>query len=131
MVEVFFLGPEEKYLEIELGPQGNYLVYYLEGIRNVTNKALFLDEYNAYLAVNKRAWKGQAFIPWTFLPPGINMFNAYAIHKSDPNRVYMSLFPVPQGSAEGPDFHFLDPFEEIDLSNLNGTRNSKISSIGT
>jgi hypothetical protein len=115
VVEIFLLGTDGKYLEIELGPRGHYLVYFLEGARNVTNSHLTLENYTAEVSGDGKRWKGEALIPPQYLPQGLNKFNAYAIHKSDPGRVYMSLFPVPTGKFQNPDFHRLEYFQPFTL----------------
>jgi len=48
-------------------------------------------------------WKGEAIIPWEYFPPDTNQFNAYAIHGTDPRRVYEALYPVPSGKFTEPD----------------------------
>jgi len=48
-------------------------------------------------------WRGDAVIPNHYLPPNVSKFNAYAIHGTDPTRVYESLYPVPQGKYAAPD----------------------------
>jgi hypothetical protein len=124
VVEVFLLGPNEKYLEIELGPKGHYLTYFLEGIRNMTNNSLPIT-YTAEINEDESAWSGSALIPIEYLPEGVNSFNAYAIHNLDVtaengeegDRRYMALFPVnATDEATGPDFHRLEYFQPIDLS---------------
>jgi hypothetical protein len=57
-------------------------------------------------------------IPFEYFPKNVNALNAYAIHKSDPERVYMSLFPVPKGAFSNPDFHRLDYFQKADFSGI-------------
>ena len=52
-------------------------------------------QYSATITGN--TWKGVAYIKDTYFPPKVSKFNAYAIHGSGDNRVYESLYPVPQG----------------------------------
>jgi len=35
VVEAFFLGTDDRYLEVEVGPHGHYLVLQLHGSRNL------------------------------------------------------------------------------------------------
>jgi len=120
VVEVFFLGPNEKYLEIELSPRGYYLLYFLEGVRNVTDDTLRLDIFNATIQGGTGRWSGAAVIPVDFLPEKIDKFNAYAIHNytegDEEFRRYMSLFPDPNGAK--PDFHKLDLFQDFPIDKL-------------
>lgn len=120
VVEVFFLGENLKYLEVELGPKGHFLVYSLQGRRNVTEHDLMLEQYSANIYKSSESgeqrWRGDAFIPFQFLPPNLTSWNAYAIHKSETDRRYMSLFPVPQGKFNAPDFHRLEYFQPIEIN---------------
>lgn len=68
-------------------------------------------------------WKGRAYLPWNYFPPGVNKFNAFAIHGSGEHRKYEALYPVPQHKVqEGqkPDFHRLEFFQELNLKELMG-----------
>ncbi len=114
VAEVFLLGSDDHYLEIELGPKGQYLLLQLHGYRNVTKYPLFIDYYKATIEDNR--WTGEAHIPGIYLPPDLHKFNAYAIHGTDPKRQYLSLFPTPHGKYEDPDFHKLEYFENFPLN---------------
>jgi len=115
VVEAFFLGKDEKYLEVEFSPHGQHLLLFLSGRKNAIKMCLPV-EYHA--TINGNTWTGSAKIPKTYFPPGINLFNAYAIHGSDENRVYESLYPVPTNHFENPDFHRLEFFRYIDFSEM-------------
>ena len=43
VVELFLLGSRERYLELECGPHGHYLVLQLQGPRQVRERGLALD----------------------------------------------------------------------------------------
>ena len=107
VVEWFIAGPEERYLEVELGPHGHHLVLRLEGVRQVIEEALPLS-----YAVERRLgrWSGVAQIPVDWLPPKPWRVNAYAIHGTEGGRRYLAAHPAP-GSA--PDFHRLDSFAPV------------------
>ena len=47
-------------------------------------------------------WTGKAIIPEAYLPAKVSKFNAYAIHGSDEDRSYETLFPVEIGQFESP-----------------------------
>jgi len=113
VVEVFLLGSDENYLEIEFGPKGQYLLLQLHGYRNVVKTPLYLDNYGAN--INGTMWSGNYIIPSKYIPPNLFKFNAYAIHGTDPVRQYLALFPTPFGKYENPDFHRLDYFQNFDL----------------
>ena len=115
VVEVFLLGENEHYLEIELGPRGQYLVLELKGYRNVTRYPIALPHYQS--KVDGQRWTGSALIPKSLLPSKITRLNAYAIYGSGTNRTYMSLFPAPANHSNftAPDFHRLELFGPVSI----------------
>lgn len=116
VVEAFFLNDDGDYLEIELSPHGQHLNLLLSGVRNIVKKELPC-EYKVAIQGSGR-WIGEAIFPVSYFPRGVTKFNAFAIHGSDPDRIYEALYPVPAGSAQQPDFHNLSVFEPIDLKDL-------------
>lgn len=107
VVEVFFLGQDERYLELEFGPHGHYLALALMGRRKALTDKLRLSYQST---INWRRWEAKAQIPLTWLPTGLNRINAYAIHGSGDSRRYLSSFGAP---TPGPDFHHLESFAHI------------------
>ncbi|CAG7836504.1 unnamed protein product [Allacma fusca] len=118
VVEVFILGNDDKYVELEFGPHGHYLVYQLEGYRNTTSTTQELHGYSTVINKTEKVWHARAFIAEDQLPEGDHSFNAYAIHGVGKDRVYMALYPNLDESYTSPDFHVLEPFEPIDLTGL-------------
>ncbi|PKN56886.1 MAG: hypothetical protein CVU56_13665 [Deltaproteobacteria bacterium HGW-Deltaproteobacteria-14] len=104
VVELFLLGPGERYTEVELGPHGHHLVLRLEGRRNPVATLLPLD-FTA--RVGGARWRGVAELPVALLPPGPLLVNAYAIHGVGPARRHLAMTPVP---GPAPDFHRIDAF---------------------
>ena len=49
--------------------------------------------YTATISEDRQTWYGEAFIPLEYFPPGVDKFNAFAIHGSAPNRQYQQLYP--------------------------------------
>lgn len=99
VAELFLLGAEGHYLEIELSPHGHYLILHLSGIRKVIGT---LQPTHCATRITDSRWQGYLTLP---LDPSILPFthvNAYAIHGRGTKRRYLSAFPVPGGS---PDFH--------------------------
>jgi hypothetical protein len=109
VVEIFLLGREDAYLEIELGPHGHHLALELRGARNVVRRGLPL-RYDA--RIEGRRWSGIASIPRGWLPDGLDRGNAYAIHGTGLSRRHLAAFPVP---GDRPDFHRLDAFGTVRL----------------
>jgi len=107
VVELFLLGAEEHYLELEFGPHGHYLALELRGVRNVVASGMAL-KYQARVAGAR--WTGVAHVPAALIPPGMVALNAYAIHGLGTRRRYLAMAPV-GGSV--PDFHTLAAFWPI------------------
>lgn len=104
VVEVFLLAPDERYLEVELGPHGHHLVLALRGRRRIEREQLAIG-YHAIRSGGR--WQGEAAVPAALLPRGADHWNAYAIHGTGSHRRYLAHAPVP---GEQPDFHRLDAF---------------------
>ena len=104
VVEVFVLGPGERYTEIELGPHGHHLVLRLHGARRPVESGIAID----YVAVHRGPrWRGMARVPVGALPPRPWRLNAYAIHGVGAARRYLVATPL---GGDAPDFHRLDAF---------------------
>ena len=123
VVQVFFLGEHDCYLELMFGPKGHYVAYYLEGVRNVVNKTLDLRSYSA--SIDGKVWSGRALIPTDYFPPLLDKFNAFAIHGKNESRQYLALFPATKDTADGPDFHKMQFFQPLNLTNWISVRSSK------
>ncbi|XP_054723145.1 UPF0462 protein C4orf33 homolog [Uloborus diversus] len=115
VVEAFFLGENEKYLEVEFSPHGKHLLLLLAGRKNAIKIDLPV-QYRAEI-LGKR-WSGSAKIPKSYFPPHVNLFNAYAIHGTSEKRVYEALYPVPNAHFVSPDFHRLEFFRYVDFTPL-------------
>jgi len=109
VVELFIAGPQDDYLEIELGPHRHHLVLQLSGVRNIVERGLRLD-YTA--RVTGSHWRGLALLPWSYLPDGPYRLNAFAMHGEGDERRYLAMTPVP---GDKPDFHRLGCFEEFEI----------------
>lgn len=107
VVELFLLGSSARYLEIELGPFGHYLVLELAGSRQVESRGLPLDYTSERTG---QRWKGSATVSLDALPPELHACNAYAIHGQAPHRRYLATYPGGRGE---PDFHRLDCFQPL------------------
>lgn len=109
LAELFLLGDDEHYLEVEMGPHGHYLVLQLCGLRQVEHRALLLD-YE--VVIDGDRWRGRARFPATYLPANTKRGNAYRIHGIGDDRHYLAAHPVP---GERADFHRLECFGELVL----------------
>lgn len=108
VVEVFFLGTDERYLEVELSPHGHHLVLELCGVRQVVRQAMPLD-FTA--TIEGARWRGSAWVPASRLPPGWDRVNAFAIHGEGEARRFLAHQPA---GGEAPNFHRLEVFTNID-----------------
>jgi hypothetical protein len=107
VVELMLLGAKGRYLELEFGPHGHYLVLELHGRRNVVNQGRAM-EYAARR--DGGVWRGRAAVPVEWLPPGCDRVNAYAIRGMGEARQYHAWRPT---LGAKPDFHTLAAFGPI------------------
>ncbi len=107
VVELFLLGEDSGYLELEFGPWGHYLALVLSGPRQVTR-----DDAQIGFSVSRgaRRWTGHAVVERALLPAGLWAANAFAIHGVGAERTYAAAYP---SSGDRPDFHRLDSFRPI------------------
>jgi hypothetical protein len=107
VVELFLLGSDDRYLEIELSPRGHWLVLELAGTRHVVKSGHALD---FECRVESSRWSGRARIPVAWLPPGLARANAYAIHGNGVARRHLAAHAL---GGERPDFHRLADFQPL------------------
>ncbi|MDD9937267.1 MAG: hypothetical protein OXT09_26900 [Myxococcales bacterium] len=108
VVELFLLGPEDRYTEIEIGPHGHYLALRLHGVRRVIDDTVGLE---LHTTIASGRWTATARLERRELPDPMLRANAYAIHGSRGRRYHSAAHPVP---GEAPDFHRLEHFQPID-----------------
>ncbi len=99
VVELFLLGVDGQYVEVEMGPHGHYLVLLLSDVRQVKQK---LKPTHFSSQVKGNTWQGKLQLPTDQLPLPFTHFNAYAIHGQGVGRHFLAAHPVP---GEKPDFH--------------------------
>lgn len=109
VVEIFVLGPGQRYTEVELGPHGHYLVLELDGVRNVVAEGIPL-EYQA--RIEGQRWRATARLAAAHLPDLPHRVNVCAIHGPPSDRRYLSWIQLP---GPFPDFHQIDRFREVVL----------------
>lgn len=103
VAELFLVGEGEHYTELELGPQGHYLLLQLRGVRQRVAGGLPLF-YQTQRSDGR--WKGRAEVPLSYLPLPIVAYNAFAI-SGHPHRHYAAFHPLGTGQ---PDFHRLSHY---------------------
>lgn len=108
VVEVFLVGENGEYTEIEFGPWGHHLVLQLDGPRSIVTKEIPMS-YRALEAECR--WTGEAFLERQWLPEKILRVNAFAIRTRNGERQYCCHTPLP---GPKPDFHQPDRFVPFD-----------------
>ena len=99
VVELFLVGEDGQYLELEFGPFGHYLMLWLSAPRVLEARSLACT----YRVISRDGrWRAQAIIPREALPMRIERVNAFAIFGPPDARTYLAWHPLP-GSK--PDFH--------------------------
>ncbi len=109
VVELFVLGDGGRYLEVELGPHGHFLVLKLGGYRHVMETSLPLD---FAARIDGDRWRGVARLDRALLPKGPHTINAYAIHGTGEDRRYLAWSRL---KGDKPDFHLLSCFVAVQL----------------
>ncbi len=108
VVELFIAGSDQRYIELEMGPHGHYLMLELEEVRHVVSQPL-LQDYRVQVDADR--WTAEASFVADILPSEPWTVNAYSIHGAGKNRAFQAMIPVP---GEQPDFHRLDVFARAD-----------------
>lgn len=107
VVELFVLGPGERYTEVEVGPHGHHLLLRLEGRRHIVERCLPLD---VTIERDDTTWAARFHLPADLLPLPPWRANAYAIHGTGAARRYLAHHGVP---GDAPDFHRLETFPPL------------------
>lgn len=97
VVECFLVGAGGRYLEVELGAGGHFLVLSFSAprVRSDSHESLLpaLD-----FSSDAAGWRSRLVLDWALLPPGLEALNAFVIAGGS----HLAYAPLP-GSA--PDFH--------------------------
>jgi hypothetical protein len=139
VVELFIVGQEQHYLELEFSPHGHYLVLKLHTIRNIIQSLISLEYQSSlfpssqfyYSSINhhfmkKSQWYGQAIIPFNLLPPPyintteeydyhINMFMCY---QHNNKKQYAFAYPL---EGKQPNFHQIQKYPSWRHLSQNGS----------
>jgi hypothetical protein len=124
VVEVFIKGRHDKYVEIEMGPHGHYLVLVCDGYRQCFLRGIEPISYTATKNASSTRWIGRMVCPLRILPPPTDIptapfsFNAYAIRDDltrPGERIHAAVFAPFRAEEEYavPDFHKLELFEHF------------------
>lgn len=101
VVELFLLGSQQRYLELEVGPHGHFLALRFAGPRRREGDDPSIT-CEVALERGRGRWRAVLRVAHAELPPGLERVNAYAIHGTGAHRRYLAAAPVP---GARPDFH--------------------------
>ena len=119
VVELFIVGRQQNYLELEWGPYGHSLALKLKGIRQLESRVQL--PFIPLIVQESFEWKGSYLIPFEYLPPPIEgswqtefiyQMNAFAIWEDEICRQHAIAFPL---QGETPDFHQIEQFPYFKL----------------
>jgi hypothetical protein len=97
VVECFLVGADGRYVEIELGAGGHFLVLEFSAPRRLADDHAGLEPA---LAFERRAygWRSTLVLPWPLVPRGLCALDAFAIAGG----AFLAHHPLP---GDAPDFH--------------------------
>jgi len=97
VIECFLAGAGGRYLEVELGAGGHFLVLSFSAprVRSDAHESLSLP---VDFTSDARGWRSRVRLPRALVPPGLSALNAFVIAGG----AHLAYAPLP-GSA--PDFH--------------------------
>ena len=104
VAEIFLVGENGHYTELEFSPHGHYLTLCLDGPRSVISKEATLQYKSTII---EKIWKGHSIVPQNLLPSSIHRVNCFSIYGQNENRKYLSYSPLPN---KEPNFHQPDRF---------------------
>ena len=115
VVELFLLGEDERYLELEFGPHGHWLALSLRGPRGLEHDDVMIDPSfrrpAATQGANAERWSVAVDLPFEILPPAVARLNAYTIDGMGEERRHWAWRAVP---GPQPDFHRLERFAPLE-----------------
>ena len=107
VVELFLVGSDHNYLEIELGAGGHWLVLAFHEIRERSNSYEKL-ELQVDCNRSEDRWTSSTIIPWEIVPQPVRAWNGFVIARGQ----FLAAYALP---GEVPDFHQPDHFPSIVL----------------
>ncbi len=104
VVELFLVGDDGHYLELEFGPFGHFLALQLDGPRSIVSTVTDLS-FSAEILGDR--WRGQCRTSRLNAPQHIVRAACFAIHGVGPARTYLLSCALP---GDAPNFHQPDQF---------------------
>ena len=97
VVECFLVGARGRYLELELGAGGHFLVLSFSAPRVRSDSHATLRPPLDF-ASDARGWRSRMRLAWSLVPPGLEALNAFVIAGG----AHLAYAPLP---GPAPDFH--------------------------
>ncbi len=110
VAELFLLGTNGHYVEVELGPAGHFLVLRLTRYRG---PAVELSPLSVDSRILGGRFRASLRLGVEDLPPAPWRANAYAIHGVGSDRRYLAAYRIDGPGTVTPDFHRLSCFEAL------------------
>ncbi len=107
VIEIFLVGANNHYIEVELGAFGHWLVLGFNGVRALSNTYIDFAPRISHQRTQE-SWESCMLIPWNLLPLPIVRMNAFAILKGE----FLAFQKVPGAK---PDFHQPQIYPEFHL----------------
>ena len=103
VVELFLVGENGEYTEIEMGRYGHHLILQLDAPRSIVYKEIPMQ----YEVIDgDYRWAGRGFVDKKWLPEKIVRANAFAIHTLNGERRHCCYTPLP-----GQSLTFINPID--------------------
>lgn len=110
VVECFLVGAGGRYLEVELGAGGHFLVLGFEAPRRLADAHVGLSPERSFQR-DAAGWRSRVRIPWSVLPPDLRALNAFVIAGG----AHLAYHALPGAQ---PDFHQPSRFPAARLESL-------------
>jgi hypothetical protein len=110
VVECFLVGVDGRYLEVELGAGGHFLVLSFEAPRRPADAHVGLSPQLAFER-GAAGWRSRVCVPWSVMPRDLRALNAFAIAGGE----HLAYHPLP---GARPDFHQPSRFPAARLETL-------------
>ncbi len=107
VVELFWVGPDGRYVEIELGAHGHFLVLSFAGPRRRVHDHVDLQPRIEHRS-DAAGWVTGLRLPWRLLPQPLEALGAFALARG----AHVSAYPLP---GRSPDFHQPHAFARASL----------------
>lgn len=102
VIECFLVGGDGRYLEVELGADGRFLVLSFDAPRRRCDEHRALRPEIAWDR-SDAGWSSAILLPWAIVPEGLCRLNAFVCARQQ----FLAYHPLPGAT---PDFHQPDRF---------------------